>query len=155
MLLHPVAMGTMATLLFNDHFWKGIGPPLITGKLSDVAVMILVPLAFQAGVEWLGVLWGRWTPSRAVLVMGVVLAAAIMATINVWDPAAEAYRWGLGALQWPARVGWGLLSQRTSVPIAPVSLVMDPADLWTIPAGLLPLWLGWQRSGRRAAQRAS
>jgi len=154
-LLHPVAVLALVVLLFNDHYWKGTGPPQVTGKLSDVAVMILVPLVFQAAVEWLGVLRGRWAPSRAVLVTGVVLAAGIMASINTWAPAAEAYRWGLAALQWPARSAWGLLAHHRAVPLRPVSLVMDPADLWTIPAAALPLWLGWRRCARSEAREVS
>ena len=37
----------LAVLLFNDHHWKGVGPPLVTGKLSDVAVMVLLPLTLS------------------------------------------------------------------------------------------------------------
>ena len=57
----------MAVLLFNDHYWKGIGPPLVTGKLSDVAVMILVPLVFQAATEWLDWFRGSETDPRRIL----------------------------------------------------------------------------------------
>ena len=81
-----------------------------------------------------------------MLVAGVILAAGIMASINTWHPAAEAYRWGLAALQWPAKAAWSLAAQRGLPSVQPVSLVMDPADLWTIPFGAIPLWLGWART---------
>ena len=145
----------LGLLLFNDHFWKGVGPPLVTGKLSDVAVMVLVPLAFQAGVEWLGWLRGRFAPQRGILVAGALLAAGIMASINVWPPAAEAYRWGLASMQWPAIAIWHLAAQHPLPDVQPVSLVMDPADLWTIPFGLIPLWTGWKRAAPAAATQCS
>lgn len=145
----------LALLLFNDHFWKGVGPSLFTGKLSDVAVMIVLPLCFQAGVEWLSWLRGRFQPRRSTLVSGVFIAAGIMACINMWTPAAEAYRWGLAALQWPARAA-GHFAHQTSIPsVQPVSLVMDPTDLWTIPFGIIPLWLGWARAAPLSASSIS
>ncbi|MFT4977466.1 MAG: hypothetical protein ACI8S6_003371 [Myxococcota bacterium] len=115
--------------------------------LGRVGQSLVSEQVFQAGVEWAGAARGRWAPSRAVLLLEVALAAVIMATINTWTPAAEAYRWGLAMLQWPAKAGWGLLTDH-SVPLRPVSLVMDPADLWTIPAGALPLWIGWKRAAQ-------
>ena len=145
-LLHPLAIVTVLILLVNDHYWKGVGPPWVTGKLSDVAVMILVPLVFQAGMEWFAWARGRFRPQRSILLVGVLLAAGIMASINIWPPAAEAYRWGMAVLQWPAKACWQLVAGRSLPPLQPVSLVMDPADLWTIPFGVLPLWMDLKRT---------
>ena len=147
-----MAIATVLVLLFNDHYWKGAGPPLVTGKLSDVAVMILVPLVFQAGVEWFLSTRGRFRPHRNALVLGALLAAGIMASINTWSPAADAYRWTLAILQWPAKAAWQLATNAPLPPIQPVSLVMDPGDLWTIPFGVIPVWMGWKRTGTNQAR---
>jgi hypothetical protein len=50
---------------------------------------------------------------------------------------ADTYRVGLAALQWP----WRCALSRGFVELAPVSLAMDPRDISTIPAVLVPLWL--------------
>ena len=34
-LLHPLPVLMLLLLVFNDHWWKGVGPAAITGKLSD------------------------------------------------------------------------------------------------------------------------
>jgi hypothetical protein len=60
-----------------------------------------------------------------------------MATINTIGVAADAYRWGLGAAQWPFRAvyAWSL------VPIQPVRLTEDPTDLFTLPALIVPWYV--------------
>jgi hypothetical protein len=146
-LLHPAAAAALVTLVLNDHFWKGTGPGWVTGRLSDVAILIIGPLAAQALAEQCEArLRGRGPPRRAVLIGCAVGMAMIMALINTSAPAAEAYRWGLGALQWPGRAVWSLLTQGNGCDLRPVTLTMDPGDLWTIPAAAVPVWLGWART---------
>lgn len=142
-LLHPVVVASLAVLLFNDHYWKGVGPPVVTGLLSDFAVLILGPAVLQAGAELLEQrIVGRWRPRRPVLIGAAAVMAAIMVLINVWDPAAWAYRWGLGLLQWP----WRALLAGAWVSWRPVHLTMDALDLVTVPAAAVPVLLGWRRT---------
>jgi cysteine-rich repeat protein len=56
-LTHPLWLGALAVHLLNDHWWKGSGllPGAVTGKLSDVAVLITTPAV-------LAVLVGARTP---------------------------------------------------------------------------------------------
>jgi len=148
-LLCPAFAAALALLLFNDHFWKGVGPPAITGKLSDVAILIVGPLALQGGVEWLTAsLRGRWRPRRDVLVASAVVMGAIMALINTWAPAGAAYRVGLAALQWPALATWELLASGHLPPLRPVHLTPDVTDLWTVPVAALAVAIGWRRAAR-------
>jgi hypothetical protein len=83
-----------------------------------------------------------------------------MATINTLAIAADAYRVGVGTLQWPVRQ----LVAATRGEIAawrPVRLWMDPTDLLTLPSLVVP-WLVSRRldrndeqpEGRRIAQGA-
>ena len=43
-LVHPVALVALAAWIANDHFLKRLHPGLVSGKLSDVACLIVVPL---------------------------------------------------------------------------------------------------------------
>ena len=52
-LLHPVALAALATLLVNDHVLKAAWPGWWTGKLSDLAALIVGPIAVAA--VWQGV----------------------------------------------------------------------------------------------------
>ena len=38
----------LIALVFNDHVWKGVGPGWLTGKLSDVAGLVVLPVALAA-----------------------------------------------------------------------------------------------------------
>lgn len=142
-LLHPVVVGAIAMLLVNDHWLKAAWPGFVTGKISDVAGLVFFPLFVQAAVElalWvLGALRG---PDRRVLIGAVVATGVGFALIQVWPAASDAYRWGLGLLQWPfLSVAAGGVQ-----PVRMVHLTPDVSDLLALPALVLPLWLGWRRS---------
>ncbi len=42
-LAHPVTVGALVVLIANDHWWKNAAPGPVTGKLSDVAGLLLLP----------------------------------------------------------------------------------------------------------------
>ena len=42
-LAHPVTVGALVVLIANDHWWKQAAPGPVTGKLSDVAGLLLLP----------------------------------------------------------------------------------------------------------------
>jgi hypothetical protein len=42
-LAHPVSLGGLLLLLLNDHFFKQLWPGFVTGKLSDLAGMLMFP----------------------------------------------------------------------------------------------------------------
>ena len=90
-------------------------------------------------------------PSRAWALGWIAAAGAVMATINTIDLAADAYRWGLGAAQWPFRA----LLAGEWVALVPVRLWMDPSDLATLPALAAPLALSWGRGPVARDQPAS
>ncbi|MBX6387020.1 MAG: hypothetical protein IRZ07_29260, partial [Microbispora sp.] len=48
---HPATLTAIAVLLVNDHLLKHLWPGVVTGKLSDVAGMLVAPplLALAAG----------------------------------------------------------------------------------------------------------
>ena len=139
-LLHPIVLLALALWVLNDHVLKNAYPSELTGKLSDVASLIVFPLLATAAVELM-----RGKRSDVVLVVWVILTGVVMATINVFDASAEAYRIGLAAAQWPFLALGPWLSDATLPPLHRVDLTMDPTDLWTLPALLVPLAIGWSR----------
>ena len=137
MLLHPIAVAALVTWLVNDHVLKALTPGWLTGKVSDVACLIVCPLLVVAAVEvrWPALSWRR---QRWVLLAALALFGAIMSSIRVWPWAADAYRYGLGAAQWPVR---GLASALFGAPLPqlrPVQLAMDVTDLATLPSLIIP-----------------
>jgi len=126
--IHPVVLGSVLLLFVNDHVLKATSPSWLTGKLSDVAGLIATPLLLQALIEVLRgarLPRGRSLPLALCCLVGASFTA--MELIPVGD---DAFRYGLGALQWPVRA----LLACELVPMRPVAHVADAGDLWTLPA---------------------
>lgn len=138
---------SLVVLFWNDHYWKGVGPEWITGKLSDVVILVVAPLTLQAILEvLLSIFRFNWGPNRKVLIFSCVLMGLIMALINIWEPASWCYLWGLGTLQWPFRAAFSLITDGELIAVRSVQLTVDPTDIWTIPSIGIPLYKGWGRT---------
>lgn len=134
-LLHPVALASLALWIVNDHVLKHACPGALTGKLSDVASLAFFPLLPIAVRELVLSRGGaKVAPSRAWSLGWIVATGLVMATINTIDVAADVYRVGLGWAQQPFR---SVLAGAWVAP-RPVALWMDPSDLVTLPALLVP-----------------
>lgn len=129
---------------------KAAWPGSVTGKLSDVAGLVVAPLAIQA--VWEVAQWavGRWVgPSMRVLGAVIVIVAFGFAATQIWPPATDLYRWGLGAAQWPFTFLSAALSGAPQPGIVPVQVVADADDLLALPALGLTWWVGRRRMARR------
>lgn len=145
--LHPVALVALALLVVNDQVLKAAWPGAVTGKLSDVAGLILAPLALQAGWEVAEWVTGRWRgPSSTFLAGAIIVVGVAFAAVQVWPPAIELYRWSLGIAQWPLRAVTALLSGTPAGGIVPVQLTADAEDLVAIPALAITWWVGRRRA---------
>lgn len=143
-LLHPVALLSLSLWLLNDHVLKARWGNMLTGKLSDVAALVFFPLLVVALVELLAWALGRprwWSASRKVVVVAAALTGLVMVTINLFEPCAQLYRHALGLAQWPLSSASALWSGQALSGPGTVDLTMDPTDLATLPALLVPLWL--------------
>ncbi|MFN8630508.1 MAG: hypothetical protein U0838_09385 [Chloroflexota bacterium] len=148
-LLHPVALGSLAMLIVNDHALKSAYPGVVTGKLSDVAGLVFFPLLLVAGLELIQAIRRRWRgPSGAASEIAVVATGLAFAAVKLLPVGAHAFGWSLGLAQWLASVPVDLVTGRGVSPLAAAASVADPTDLLALPALLVPLWLG----RRRAAQ---
>jgi hypothetical protein len=148
-LIHPAALAALLVWLVNDHWAKAAHPGWTTGKLSDVASLIVFPLIPIAALA----LWRRRRggppPGPPWSAAWLLATGATMAAINLFDPAAWVYRHGLALAQWPLRA-LGSIAAGADLPAhAPVHLTMDPTDLFTLPALVVP-WLLVGRHQSRA-----
>ncbi|RYZ08386.1 MAG: hypothetical protein EOO73_08010 [Myxococcales bacterium] len=140
-LLHPVMLGALLLLVVNDHVLKRLCPSPLTGKLSDVAVVVVLPVFLHGVVELVHSQWlhrplsakaaNRW--------LGVCLALSLLvfALPEVWPPAEAAYRYGLGAAQWPFKAAWRWALSEALPPLRPVRATADWTDLLTMPTAWL------------------
>jgi len=146
-LLHPIALAALVALVVNDHWLKASWPGPISARLSDVAGLILASLLLQAAIETL--LWiarRAWGPSRTVLVAAVIVVGVGFALSKSVPLAADAYRIGLGILQWPFAAVAALVGSARVPGVVPVEFVADPTDLFCLPALAVSLWIGWRRA---------
>jgi hypothetical protein len=122
--------------------FKMICPSALTGKLSDVAGLIVCPLLVLRTIEMLSPrCFQSWSVRRNTLYAALVLVALVLVGIKTVDAAAFTYQWGLAAAQWPVRSMFALMNGAAPSSLRPVALVRDHSDLWTLPSLLVPWWI--------------
>jgi hypothetical protein len=139
-LVTPVTIAAIAVLVVNDHVLKAAFPGWWTGKLSDVAGLAFFPLLVAAAAEAAGARGVR------VTVLAAIATGAGFAAVKTLAVAGDAYRIGLGALQWPARALVALAAGDPVPALAPVHLTADPTDLLALPALAIPVALAIRAS---------
>jgi hypothetical protein len=147
--LHPAALVAVVALVVNDHLLKESAlPAVLTGKLSDVAGLILLPLLLKATWEWCLHLVGRrrGIGANRIVWAAIGITAAAFTAINVSQAAADVYGRILGFLQWLPSGVWASVHGSPAPPILSSSSVPDLADLVVLPASLLPVWLTFRRA---------
>ena len=100
---HPLFAGAVLVLALNDHVFKGSGllPAVVTGKLSDVAGLLVAPLV----CAWLFGVRGRRGWLAAHVAVGVVFALVQLAPIAS-GLEAVARGLGIGARFWADPSDW-------------------------------------------------
>ncbi|WP_433117738.1 hypothetical protein [Micromonospora sp. CA-246542] len=122
-LCHPTTLLALVLLVLNDRLWKAAFPGLVTGKLSDVAGLVLAPPL----VAVLLTLLVPRLPARRAALVGLVAVGAGFAVVKSSGYAAE-----LASSAWTALAGPSLVRA-------------DRTDLFALPAlGLA--WWSWIRA---------
>jgi len=119
---HPVTVAATALLLVNDHVLKAAVPGPVTGKLSDVAGLVVAP----ALLATLCALVLPRLPARPVAVVAVVTTGLGFGWVKAFPAGAHV-----------ASAAWGL--------ILPSRVLADPTDLVALPA-LAVAWWVWRRT---------
>jgi hypothetical protein len=146
-LLHPVVLGSLAVLVVNDQILKRTWPGAVTGKLSDVAGLVVAPILIVAAVELVQRATGRWhAPSRRAVTFAVIATGLGFAAVKLLPPAEAAWELALGIVQWPLSVARDVLSGSGVPPIRPVTSTPDATDLVALSA----LWIAGAIGIRRA-----
>lgn len=145
-LLHPAFTVALVTLVVNDHLLKVHWPGVLSGKLSDFAVVPLLSLFLHGLLELACSHLGR--PLRGARVnrwlLGCIALSCLMFALpEVWPPAERAYRHGAAALRYPFRALWALLRALPPPRFVPVRATADLTDLLALPTA----WIAW-RVGR-------
>lgn len=111
-LRHPLWWTALAVLVANDHLLKGAGllPGALTGKLSDVAGLVVAPALLAT------VLGARRMGSIVACHVGPVLALAALKLVPGVAPAV------VGAAAWLGE-SWAIVPDPTDVLAAPAALL--------------------------------
>jgi hypothetical protein len=139
-LLHPLTLAFLTLWIVNDHVLKQAYPGLLSGKLSDVASLVVFPLLMLASVE---LVWPSLSKTARRIVLGLAVAAtgSVMISIKLFEPAAWVYREGLGALQWPFYAAHAWLRGVDLPGLRSVHLAMDASDILTLPSLSIAVWI--------------
>ena len=117
---HPVALAALLGLALNDHIFKVTHPSILTGKLSDVCWLVVMPLVVSALLSMTRL------PSRAIRWLSIGGVGLAFVLLQLWP--------ALGNT-WVAWFGG--------------SHTADPTDLLALPAlALVPI--AWTRRRRSA-----
>lgn len=132
-LAHPVTVLALVALVVNDHVLKSAWPGVLTGKLSDVAGLVMAP-------PLLAVLIALVVPvlsGRVLAALAVALTGAGFVAVKALPPAAAA-----------ASSAWSIAG-------GPSLVRADATDLLALPA-LAIAWYAWRRvAGRPVRNRAA
>ena len=141
-LLHPVMLAALALLILNDHVLKRTSPGPITGKLSDVAGLVVLPVVLVAAWELLGRNEARRASAgRTVILLALAVTGIGFAIVKTQAAAADAFGLALGMAQWlPVSLQHLAIGEAiASIGTAPV--LADPTDLIALPALGVAAWL--------------
>jgi hypothetical protein len=129
-LVHPVTVLAAIVLILNDHVLKAAYPGLVTGKLSDIAGLVLLP-------PLVGLILAVVVRARA----GTPMAITGLAVSGVAFTAVKA-----------APAGAAAASTVFSAVTGPSVILADPTDLAALPALGIAAWV-WSRARQRPASR--
>jgi hypothetical protein len=146
LLLDPVILLALAVLVLNDQVLKGPGPAPLTGIMSGMAGLVLMPSVLVAGIELLARLRGAWlAPSMRLMLAASLAVGSAYALVELLPAATDLYGWTWGMLQWPGATALALLGGHPLPGIVPVRAIADPFDLLALPCLAIPVLLQARR----------
>ncbi len=159
LLLSRVGLASMLLLGLNDHYLKWQYHNALTGKLSDFAGLVVFPCLLISILEWIRFVFRRsgrefarqearegvaaglrspapeWLASRKQVAFACLFTGVLFSAIKLHPLASDLYCSLVEGARAALRLGPGAVQN-----------VVDPSDLWALPALIVPLWLGASRS---------
>jgi hypothetical protein len=137
----PTPIGALILLAVNDHLLKAAWPGPLTGKVSDVAGLILLPFYLAALAEvGAGVAGRGWRTSDRSFATIAATVGLGFACVKLLEPANLLYERFLGLGLWVIHVPIDIAVGSSLGSPQSVVLVADPSDLLTLPALGFALW---------------
>ena len=145
-LLRGETLVGLAIMVTNDHFLKVRFHNPITGKLSDVGGMLLLPLLAATIVDFASRLLRHRTPAPHLRTYSMmVVAIGVMFTLmKTTSFGIHAYDTLNSAIEWPILAVKAVLTGSSPWAWPSTNALVDPTDLWA----LLALVVAWN-AGRR------
>lgn len=131
LVLHPVALSSLAVLVLNDHLLKGVAPGWLTGKLSDVAGLVFLPFLIVATVD---AIRRRRPPGILAAAVTASATAVVFAAIKLLDPVRSFAAEVAGVLRAPLDAGSALAAGTALPSVSPAAIVADPSDVVAVVA---------------------
>lgn len=128
LIVDPLAISALVLLVTNDNWLKPAWHNEVSGKLSDVAVCLLLPLFLTE----LLTPCTRWTTQLRILDIAAIATAVVYTTLELSGTAAL---WTCDVL---GRIGPWLAIDR------PFVMTRDLTDLWALLA-IIPAWIHGRR----------
>ncbi len=130
LVVHPLPVAAIALLVLNDRVLKERWPGLVTGKLSDLAALFVLPVLAVSVVELLAHAGRRPYRASASVVLGVCLLTAVGFTLTKTVPAVSwCYGVAIGLARWPIVGGFHR-----------VLVATDPTDLIALTSVVGAAW---------------
>jgi hypothetical protein len=131
----------LAVLVANDYALKRTVPSELTGKLSDIAGLVLLPLAFLSLTEGVRFVSRRrhWQATTTELCAALAVTAIGFTAVKLSTMIASAYGYALGFLRWLPAAAAAFVTQDGVPLLRTVSVTHDVTDLLVLPV-LVVVW---------------
>ena len=157
-LLHPLLPFSLLVLLVNDHWLKHAHPGVLSGKLSDFATMLLLPVLLHALFELGYSSFNGSAPAAAIsnraLLASIVISSLVFGLPEIWKPAETAYCWGMAGLRWPFRALGALVTGHALPELRACAATADVSDLLALSSAYVAWLIARRDPVVRAPRRA-
>lgn len=138
--LHPVAIASLALLVLNDHLLKAVAPGWVTGKLSDVAGLAFLPFLLVALAD---VVRRREAPGVRTAAVAAAVTGVGFAAVKLAEPVREAYVTLVGLVRLPLDAALA-----GAAGLRPLVVVPDASDVVAVLACAAVVLVVRRRAGR-------
>ena len=146
LLLSFTTLASLGLLILNDRILKAHVGGWVTGKLSDAAGLVFLPLLLIGTLELCRRALRRqpWCVPRSLTSTVIASIGLAFVLVKLASPFTAAYIWSMRLIEAPA-----LLIERAATGstawLPPIHVVHDATDLLVLPVLLVPLWISLGR----------